>query len=271
MNNYNTQIKPATGSMHERKGAVSIAALFNNPTAGNFGMRGKKLELTGQRFGKLTVLGYEGINKGGRTLWRCLCDCGEEKVATGTGLLKGSPVSCGCSTHSDRQAQVSDITGHRFGLLIAVEYVGKNKWGCICDCGNEAIIGKHKLICGHTRSCGCLKVFKPGVAAQNQVLANYKRSAYKRNHKWEISNEDFFRMTQMDCYYCGIPPFNNYTHCGSGDYKYNGLDRVDSSIGYVISNVVPCCGICNRMKHRFSIEEFTDWVHRASNHLKQLP
>lgn len=36
----------------------------------------------------------------------------------------------------------------------------------------------------------------------------------------------------------------------------NGLDRVDNSIGYIESNVVPCCYICNKMKGELPVEDF---------------
>ena len=41
----------------------------------------KRLDLTGQRFGKLTVLA-PAENIGSLTAWRCLCDCGQETVAS---------------------------------------------------------------------------------------------------------------------------------------------------------------------------------------------
>lgn len=53
-----------------------------------------------------------------------------------------------------------DITGKRFGRLIAIEpdlsTKPKTKWRCKCDCGNEKFIQVSKLINGHTKSCGCL-------------------------------------------------------------------------------------------------------------------
>ena len=55
----------------------------------------KKLDLTGQRYGKLTVLGpAENIN--GRTAWRCRCDCGQETVVRTLHLRSGHTKSCGC-------------------------------------------------------------------------------------------------------------------------------------------------------------------------------
>ena len=54
----------------------------------------KRLDLTGQRFGKLTVLrSAEDIN--GRTAWVCRCDCGQETVVMTNNLRSGRSRSCG--------------------------------------------------------------------------------------------------------------------------------------------------------------------------------
>jgi len=55
----------------------------------------KKLDLTGQRFGKLTVL-RPAENKNKRTTWRCRCDCGSECIVTTRNLRAGKTKSCGC-------------------------------------------------------------------------------------------------------------------------------------------------------------------------------
>lgn len=55
----------------------------------------KKLDLTGQRFGKLTVLA-PAENVGDRTAWLCRCDCGQETVAITKYLRNGRGTSCGC-------------------------------------------------------------------------------------------------------------------------------------------------------------------------------
>lgn len=55
-----------------------------------------------------------------------------------------------------------DITGVRFGRLVAIEDSGErcknghHMWTCKCDCGNETKVFKHDLKTGNTRSCGCL-------------------------------------------------------------------------------------------------------------------
>ncbi|MCI8539009.1 MAG: HNH endonuclease [Oscillospiraceae bacterium] len=55
----------------------------------------KKLDLTGQRFGKLTVLG-PAENIGGKTAWRCRCSCGRETVVKTYHLRCGHTKTCGC-------------------------------------------------------------------------------------------------------------------------------------------------------------------------------
>ncbi len=55
----------------------------------------KKLDLTGQRYGKLTVL-YPAENISGRTAWQCRCDCGQEPIVRTSRLRSGHTSSCGC-------------------------------------------------------------------------------------------------------------------------------------------------------------------------------
>jgi len=52
-------------------------------------------DITGNRFGKLIVLG-KGESKGpGRSSWNCLCDCGNHKTIRGDTLKSGRVKSCG--------------------------------------------------------------------------------------------------------------------------------------------------------------------------------
>ena len=55
--------------------------------------------------------------------------------------------------------RIKDLTGQRFGRLVAVKYLHKKRykpiWHCRCDCGKEKNVDLYKLLSGHTKSCGC--------------------------------------------------------------------------------------------------------------------
>lgn len=57
---------------------------------------GKRCDLTGQRFGRLTVISQSGSSNHGRRLWKCKCDCGNETILNTTVLVSGTTKSCGC-------------------------------------------------------------------------------------------------------------------------------------------------------------------------------
>lgn len=57
-----------------------------------------RIDLTGQRFGRLTVLGYHDKHNN-MTRWKCLCDCGNETIVYGNNLRRGYTRSCGCYRH----------------------------------------------------------------------------------------------------------------------------------------------------------------------------
>lgn len=56
----------------------------------------KRIDLTGQRFGRLVVVRYAGRSRGKKNLWLCKCDCGNEKVVEVDKLHSGNTKSCGC-------------------------------------------------------------------------------------------------------------------------------------------------------------------------------
>lgn len=56
----------------------------------------KFIDLTGQKFGRLTVIDRASINKHGKPAWNCICDCGMSAVVLGRNLKGGYTRSCGC-------------------------------------------------------------------------------------------------------------------------------------------------------------------------------
>lgn len=55
---------------------------------------GKTVDLTGKKFGSLTVLNYEYSANGGKRMWRCRCDCGNESIVQTSNLTTGHIKHC---------------------------------------------------------------------------------------------------------------------------------------------------------------------------------
>lgn len=111
-------------------------------------------DISGQRFGKLTVIRYVGKDNYNNALWECTCDCGNTTVVSTKGLRSGGTKSCGC-------LHKSDLKGKRFGRLTVIGEVGTNAhrnvvWRCRCDCGSIVDVSTTNLVSGKTKSCGCL-------------------------------------------------------------------------------------------------------------------
>lgn len=85
-------------------------------------------------------------------------------------------------------------------------------------------------------------------------LTRYKHNAKRRFLEWELTKEDFVRLINLDCYYCGAEPSEMIV--GRKKFICNGIDRIDSSRGYSLANVAPCCKYCNQMKMAMNDEEF---------------
>ena len=67
----------------------------------------KAKDLTGQKFGRLTVI-KRAENKRGRVYWLCKCECGNEKVIMGDNLKSGGIMSCGCFQSEKMKEQWKD-------------------------------------------------------------------------------------------------------------------------------------------------------------------
>ena len=122
----------------------------------------KVKDLTGQRFGKLTVLGRAGSDIAG-ACWLCKCDCGNYKIVPRRNLVGGDTRSCGCIRCG---RPMENLAGRRFGRLTVIRVVEKDYmnsghgnalWLCRCDCGQETVVKSSNLKTSHTQSCGCLK------------------------------------------------------------------------------------------------------------------
>lgn len=143
--------------------------------------------------------------------------------------------------------ELCDLTGIRFGRLIALYVVTKSPtmWKCQCDCGNTKIVYAGNLKRGSTKSCGCLS---------GELTA-------KRNTKHGMVNsKEYLSWTcvKQRCYYPSNTNYRNYGGRGilmSEEYKEDfksflleigvypedgkryTVDRIDNNLGYVKGNI----------------------------------
>lgn len=170
-------------------------------------------ELIGQRFGMLTVLevaddsyvkNYIGNNVR-KIKYRCLCDCGNEKIILRENLKYTHTQSCGCYQRKRAsETGKKSLVGESFGLLTVIDFAdpyispeGKKltKYKCKCVCGTEKEIFGCHLSKGNIISCGCMK---PAITAEvhtknilgqkfgrltvEEMLPNYEGKKYPKTY-----------------------------------------------------------------------------------------
>ena len=179
-----------------------------------------------------------------------------------------------------------DISGNIYGNLIALRDVNKSNhnrtriWECHCvACGSFTEKPVSKLRSGEVRSCGCQEHVRPVRSKQGHSGANssymaYKGGARQRSLPFNLTFEEYKDLVTQPCFYCGVTESKVcYGSIGAalahGEFKCNGLDRMDNTRGYTLDNVVPCCTQCNISKGKSSVSEFINWIKRAHAHLNK--
>lgn len=164
------------------------------------------------------------------------------------------------------------VIGEAEPVLVKAGYWSR-RWIYRCICGKEKIIIPGNVFSGGIKSCGCKR--KEGTLkgiqdyyksryvkpVEDRLYGNYSKHWNDDKREFKLTKEQFSILVNSNCHYCGIPPFTirgNKTK--SVTKALNGIDRVDSSKGYIEGNVVPCCIHCNRAKMDRNIEDFKNWV-----------
>lgn len=157
-----------------------------------------------------------------------------------------------------------DLVGQIFGKLVVVEYFGldkhKNKvWLCKCECGNETKSTTRLLNNGSVTSCKCNQ-YKKGVGVYNFTgyreisgakWYSIKSNAKRRNLVFGITKEFVWGVLDEQnykCYFSGLPiSFSDTTA---------SIDRLDSKVGYIDTNIVLVHKDINKMKTDFDVDYF---------------
>ncbi len=182
--------------------------------------------------------------------------------------------------------------GKVYGRLTVISHAGKDirglhLWECECSCGNIKIVVGQNLSSNKSKSCGCLKneflkakgnqygLYEDRQDAMLRVQYSHLKRRHTKNKMigYVIIYETFSRLSKSKCRYCGLEyskiiedrlnESKNQKRLSDEILKINGIDRIDSDIGYTKDNSVPCCKYCNFAKHTMSEKDFYIWVKRV--------
>lgn len=159
-----------------------------------------------------------------------------------------------------------------------IDNIGRLRSYTIYNCDNCGVECKTRNDVFERRKGICKKCLLEKIAIKNQsnkdfeiVCSNLLHSQLNRRYSKKgffcnIKGEKLLKLLKSNCHYCNSTPSNlmkykqkyyNY------EFSYNGLDRIDSSKGYIYENVVPCCKKCNLAKSDMSYQDFI-------NHIKKI-
>lgn len=156
--------------------------------------------------------------------------------------------------------------GTIFGSLTVLDEA-KSGWICKCVCGTTKHISGSQLIRGKSTSCGCKQYTRLGQRKYDfeestwRVLwTSHKSGAMKKNRTY-LTFDEYVNQLKMNpnCWYCGIDPPTREPLLGrqkSAPINAHGIDRIDSSLGYLAGNIRTCCKECNIAKNNRSEDDF---------------
>lgn len=150
---------------------------------------------------------------------------------------------------------------------------------CKCECGNTLKTTLSKLNKNKVKSCGCGRSHSDPAAPR---LSSAKKVYSHHNYNdGDLLFDDFLKLSQQKCYYCGIKYSNSCNifsidgrrasdfSIKNGTFLYNGLDRKNNSLPHNKNNIVPCCFKCNWAKNKMNFNEFKSWIKKVYNFLNK--
>lgn len=170
------------------------------------------IDITGQRFGKLTAIKPTKQKDGTNIVWEMKCDCGDTTYVSTANLGDGKrkTKSCGCL---HRDVVFKDLKGQRFGRLVVTKedgYIGDRiAWECLCNCGNTTRVQGGHLQSGGTRSCGCMQIemvtgennhnYNPNKTDEERLLKRYVLG----KHTIDGFRKAVYKRDEYTCQLCG--------------------------------------------------------------------
>lgn len=148
----------------------------------------------------------------------------------------------------------------------------------ICDCSLE--VKRWVLNCdlrnGGSSQCdekGCQRT--EATTARNTIIRWHRARVKKAGGRITdaLTDEEVFSLSQASCALCGDAPATPVVRYADGVVLLlrNGIDRIDSSIGYTTDNSRPCCKICNYIKGTLPDKEMWDHLNKMTRQKANNP
>lgn len=221
----------------------------------------------GDQVGNFLVL--KKFKKNGNTYVtaKC-CVCNETKNDYRPSELKRTKTCRMC--YVTRGGKVGEVYGN-FTIVEVLPYgQGHRKVNVKCVCGD--ILKNRTLsylkMCKDTIPHPTCRKCSGGRRKRPETEKMYRRYFSQVEEEINISVDEFTNLVNSNCFYCGESPetINEELPLMFKNLRpINGLDRVDSTKGYDINNVVPCCRLCNMMKRNLPINVFIAHVNKITH------
>lgn len=231
-------------------------------------------DLTGQKFGRLTVLTREPYkNRNITTKWFCICECGTKtKAIRLTDLKNGKVKSCGCFNKEQMKLRnIGKLTGIKNGMVTIGESVRFNSihkqvYLCKCDCGKSFEVAGSSIVSGNTTSCGCQvpiakrkSSYFGGKYISATRFGHFRQGAKVRGLVFRISIEDIDKMYENQsglCFWTGVLIQDAVAINEASSESNLSIDRKINSVGYTVKNCHLCTKKSNVIRQKLSIKEY---------------
>lgn len=176
---------------------------------------------------------------------------------------------------------VGDITVERFEP-------SRGYYHMVCKCGKELrgsasfVTTKVNTYNKHSYT-GCQLCWNKYLATRveynsdeyfHDIYKRYTRRGRDLNIEFALTKEQCTQLFKSPCYYCGeLPKIRSLaiTKLKNKLIESNGIDRLQSNLGYTVENTVACCKSCNYAKHILNYDQFIDKVKKIySIHVQRL-
>lgn len=148
----------------------------------------------------------------------------------------------------------------RFGAIYII---------CTCSCGEEIKLRADTFRSGNFNNCPKCGIWST-FDSLSHFYSEYKNSSKDRKLEFKLTKEDVGNVINKNCHYCNKLPEERFIKKGKKIKKIirNGIDRIDSSKGYIKGNILPCCYQCNIAKSNLSYLEFLLLIKSIYNNLE---